>query len=358
MPKAMLKPEQPAWKQKPGGWAGPELTKDEITLTFDRSQLDAIDELMTSITARGLGYDQITSADFSHPALDGLCAEVLRRLKQDGGLVVLAGFPTDRYVLEDIEKIYWGIGTHFGRACSQSASGDLMGHVTDRRNSRGYNSSRALPMHVDSAELVGLLCVRTAREGGENSLASALRLYEVIKAEQPQYLPVLEKGFRFHRRGEQHPDDEPITPYRVPVFSWEGGLMSCRYSRERVELAARDLKEPLTDFETAALDFFEHLCFRDDVRFDVQLKPGEALLTSNFDMLHSRTAFVDWDDPERRRLVLRLWLEGEPPRPLKREVFTYQNRSGRQGIEAQEHSRVGEDAYQPVAEARGKLVDG
>lgn len=358
MSNVALKPKQPEWKQKTGGWAGPELTKDEITLSFTPEQLAAIDELMESITARGFGYEQITLADFSHPALNGLLKEVLRRLKQDGGLVVLAGFPVERYGLEDIEKIYWGIGTHFGRACSQSASGDQMGHVTDRRNSRGYNSARALPMHVDSAEIVGLLCVRTAKEGGENSLASALRLYEVIKTEKPEYLPVLEKGFRFHRRGEQHPDDAAISAYRVPVFSWAGGLLSCRYSRERVELAARDLEEPLTDFEIEALDFFEHLCFRDDVRFDVQLKLGEALLSSNFEMLHSRTAFVDREDMNQRRLVLRLWLEGEPPRPLKKEVFTYQNRSGRQGIDAQEHSRVGEDAFQPLSAARGKLVDG
>lgn len=347
--------------QQRSGWSGAELTKAGVSLEFDAAQLAALDELMAAVSARGLAMEQITLADFSHPALDGLLAEVLRRIKRGPGLVVLGRFPVERYSLDDIEKMYWGIGTHFGRACSQSASGDLMGHVTNRGNSRGYNSARQLPMHVDSAETVGLLCIRKARQGGENALASALRMYEILERDYPQYLPVLERGFRYHRRGEEAVGEEPISPYNVPVFSREQGVLSCRYSRERIDLAARDLGQPLSAFEVEALDFFEALAFRDDVRFDLQLEPGEVLFTSNFEMLHSRTGFVDWEEPDRRRLVLRLWLEGEPPRPLKREVFTYQNRSGRQGIDRQEDRRIGDDAYQPVtAKAAGgaRLVDG
>lgn len=343
-----------ATSQTRRGW-GSELSKEQITREFSAEQLAAIDELMDRIRARGLAFQDIGQSDFSHPALDGLLAEVRREVEQGSGVVVLRRFPVDKYSLEDIEKIYWGVGTHFGRACSQSASGDLLGHVTNRGNSRGYNNTRRLGMHVDSAEFVGLLCIRPAKEGGENTLANALKMHEVIKRERPDLLGILERGFRYHRRGEEAEGDEPITPYRVPVFSFEQGVLSCRYTRERIDLAARDLECPLTPLEQEAIDFFEMLAFRDDVRFDLTLKPGEALLTSNFEMLHSRTAFLDWDDPAEKRLVLRLWLEGDPPRPLKREIFTYQNRSGRQGIDPQPGRQAGRPEFMP---SDAKLVDG
>lgn len=339
------------------GWLGGRLTKADVAVELGPEALAAIDGLMASIKARGLAYADITPADFHHPALDALLAGVRREIREGSGVVVLRRFPVDRYSLEDIERILWGVGTHFGQACSQSSAGDLMGHVTNRGNSRGYNSDRRLGMHVDSAEMVFLLSVRTAKQGGDNMLANAITMYEIIKAERPDILGILERGFRYHRRGEEATGEEPITPYRVPVFAFADGILSCRYTRERIDLAAEALGEPLTPEEFEAIEYFEALAFRDDVRFDVKLEPGEALVTSNFEMMHSRTGFTDYDDPERRRLVLRLWLEGDPPRPLDRHLFTYQNASGRQGIDAQPDRIPGRPEYLPTT-ARAKLVDG
>ena len=65
------------------------------------------------------------------------------------------------------------------------------------------------------------------------------------------------------------------------------------------------------------------------------LRPGEASFINNYEILHARTAFVDWDEPERRRLLYRLWLEGRPPRPMVPEVHLYRNRSGHMGVDSQ-----------------------
>jgi len=46
------------------------------------------------------------------------------------------------------------------------------------------------------AEIVGLLCVRDAREGGLSIYASSLKAHEIIAREHPEYLSVLERGFR------------------------------------------------------------------------------------------------------------------------------------------------------------------
>jgi len=340
--------ETAGWRQDRKSWLGKDLTKEQLCMDFTPAHLSAIAELMRAIKRSGMKFQQLERQHFSHPDLDGFFAEVLREIKAGSGAVILRGFPVASYSVEDMELIYYGMGTHFGRGCSQSTAGDLMGHVADRGNSRGYTNTRKLGMHVDSAENVGLLCVRKAREGGENVIASALKIREIILQERPDFLAVLERGFRVHRRGEEQVGHEPISPYRVPIFSSEAGLISGRYVPDRIQLAVRAGAYTLTKLEVDALEFFDSVCFRDDVRFDLQLEPGEALFLSNFEMLHSRTAFVDWTVPAEKRLVLRLWLEGQPPRPLKKEIFTYQNPSGRQGIDALEGRAPGAMDYLPT----------
>jgi hypothetical protein len=52
----------------------------------------------------------------------------------------------------------------------------------------------------------------------------------------------------------------------------------------------------------------------------MRLEPGDLQFVHNHTLLHDRTAFVDWPEPERRRHLLRLWLAVPGARPLP-EVF-------------------------------------
>lgn len=318
------------------GWLGAELDRESIYWDFTPAHLTAIDDCMARVEAAGISFQDIRKEHFSHPALDADLAAVLDRVRNGSGLLIMRGFPIDKYNPERMQAVYWGIGTHFGRGCSQSADGDYLGHVTNvAKASRGYTTNRELNLHTDSAEIVGLLCVRDAREGGLSIYASSLKVHEIIEREHPEYLPVLERGFRCDRRGEEAPDEDSITPYRVPVFSSRDGVLSCRYVRGVIDRAAEKLGEPLSDFEKEALACFEEVAMREDVRFEIMLRPGEASFIDNYEMLHARTGFVDWDEPDRKRLLYRLWLEGEPPRPMVPETQLYQNRSGRMGVDPQ-----------------------
>ena len=318
------------------GWLGAGLDRDALYWDFTPGHLAAIDELMENVERAGLPFHEIRRHHFSHPALDPGLAVLLHRIKTGPGLVILRGFPVDKYDPERMQSVYWGIGTHFGRGCSQSADGDYLGHVTNvEKASRGYTTNRELNLHTDSAEIVGLLCVRNAKEGGLSIYASSLKIHEIIAQEHPEYLPVLQGGFRCDRRGEEALEDEPVTPYRVPVFSTQDGVLSCRYVRGVIDRGAEAIGEPLSQFEKEALICFENVAQREDVRFEVMLRPGEASFINNYEILHARTGFVDWDEPEKKRLLYRLWLEGEPPRSMRREVHLYQNRSGRMGVDPQ-----------------------
>ena len=318
------------------GWLGARLDRAAIYWDFTAAQLRAIDELMDPILGQDRPPHRITRREFSHPALDGALAELLARIKAGPGLLIMRGYPVDKYTPEEMQAVYFGIGSHFGRAVSQSADGDFLGHVTNvDKASRGYTTRRELNLHTDSAEIVGLLCVRGAKSGGMSIYTSSLKVHEIIAREHPEYLPVLERGFRCDRRGEEAPEDDPVTPYHVPVYSAADGILSCRYVRGVIDRGAQTLGQKLSPLEEAALALFEDVAARDEVRFEIRLNPGEASFINNYEILHARTAFTDWDEPGRKRLLYRLWLEGEPPRPMRREVHLYQNRSGQMGVDPQ-----------------------
>jgi hypothetical protein len=326
----------PARPRHREGWLGRDLDRGALYWDFTPAHLAAIDTLMARIEKTGLKFHEIRREHFSHPALDGDLALVLERIKTGPGLLIMRGFPVDKYDAERMRTVYWGIGTHFGVGVSQSADGDYLGHVTNvAKTSRGYTTDRELSLHTDSAEIVGLLCVRDAREGGLSIYSSSLKVHEIIEREHPEYLAVLERGFRCDRRGEEAPEDEPVTPYHVPVFSTRDGLLTCRFVRGVIDRGAERLGEPLTSLEKEALACFEEVSLRDDLRFEVMLRPGEASFINNYEILHARTGFVDWDEPAKKRLLYRLWLEGRPPRPMVPEVQLYHNRSGHMGVDPQ-----------------------
>jgi hypothetical protein len=318
------------------GWLGSEFNRGALYWDFTSAHLEAIDEVMERLVGDPRPFHEITRRDFSHPALDRDLAALLAYIKTGPGLVVMRGFPVDKYTPDEMRTVYWGIGAHFGHGCSQSADGDYLGHVTNvEKASRGYTTARELSLHTDSAEIVGLLCVRDAKEGGMSIYASSLKVHEIVAREHPEYLAVLERGFRCDRRGEEAPDDDSVTPYRVPIFSEEAGVLSTRFVRGIIDRGADALGEPLSALEQEALAFFEAVAQRDEVRLELTLRPGEASFISNYEMLHARTAFVDHDDLVKKRLLYRLWLEGEPPRPMRKEIHLYQNRSGRMGVDPQ-----------------------
>jgi hypothetical protein len=74
-----------------------------------------------------------------------------------------------------------------------------------------------LSLHVDLAQIVGLMCVRQARQGGYSQYTSGLAVHNEVLATRPDLMPILYRGFPYHRRGEEAPTTSPITPRDRPA---------------------------------------------------------------------------------------------------------------------------------------------
>ncbi len=317
----------------PAAWRARDLGgKDAIAFDLGARHAAALKDGLRHVVARGIARDRIGRADFPLTAVAEDMARLRETMVSGRGIVLIRGMPFEGCSPDEIETMFWGLGTHFGSAVSQSVMGDRLGHVIDVTDvdphARAYRARRELKLHTDLSDAIAFCSVRKAKTGGLSQFGSALAIHDELLARHPDYLAALYRGFRWHRFGEHGPGEEPVTPCRVPLFSNCAGQVSCRYVRAYIREGAHALGEPLTDLETAALDAFDAIAARPEMRIEFMLEPGEVVFFNNLTVLHARTAFENDPDPSLKRLILRLWLAVPGGRPTLPEVQIYSTGSG------------------------------
>lgn len=296
--------------------------------------VDEIDAAVRNLRRRGLSLDTMTREDFPLPTL---AVELNRRIWSELacglGFNVMRGVPVERYSDAEVAMIVWGLGMHIGQGISQNAMGDKLGHVYnmgkdyEARNVRGYQTSHQLKFHTDLGDVLGLMCLRKARQGGLSSIASSSTVFNLLLKEHPEYLPVLFGGFEFDRRGEETPFQSEVSE-KLPIYAESDGDVSMRYVRQAIKTARVKTGVPFSALEMATLDGVDALASRADVRLDMMLEPGDMQWVNNHVIMHSRTEYEDWPEPGRERHMLRLWLKVHGFRKLDPRQIDVDPRSG------------------------------
>ena len=238
----------------------------------------------------------------------------------------------ERIGLQQFIEAVCGVGLHFGTALSQSAEGERIGHVVDATKEeptpRMFRSNLELRPHTDNTAMVLLACWNPAQSGGATILTSAASVHEQFRSRRPDLLELLYKGFHCHRRGEQGPAEEAVTPYRVPVFAQREGFLSCCYQRALIAAGHRELGLPLSPKELEALDLFDEIAMAPQNRLALSLQRGDILIINNYAVLHARTRFAEEREPQLRRHLVRLWLDADDFRPVPREFRLFPSANG------------------------------
>jgi hypothetical protein len=79
--------------------------------------------------------------------------------------------------------------------------------------------------------------------------------------------------------------------------------------RNRVEQGEKLPGAPrITAKQREAMDLLDEIVRRPAFMYSMRLEPGDLQILSNFTALHSRTQFQDDSEPEKKRLLSRLWL--------------------------------------------------
>ena len=308
---------------KPSAWLGADMACNPDAWFYQLTVEDVRDLESAAIHFQSLGIDvgEISRETFPLATFGVHIAGLKQTLLSGVGLEVLRGLPIENYSQAFCATIFCGIGAHIGSTRSQNADGHILGHVRDigadanDPNSRIYQTCERQTFHTDSADVVGLLCVREAKEGGKSLLVSAETIYNRMKQECPDLLEKLFDPIATDRRGEIPDGAKPYM--EIPVLSWYEGNLTVFYQRQYINSAQRfDGAMCLSPEHVEALDMFDALANDPELCFGMQLQPGDMQFVYNHSQLHDRTGFLDWPDPSQRRHLMRLWLSIEGDRPL------------------------------------------
>jgi hypothetical protein len=287
------------------GASGPD---DESMTTFTLSPAQQ-DEVRTAARqAVGMPLAELTPGSFPLPT----AAAVLRRLADEvtagAGFALLRGVPID----QDPDLVCAGVGCQVASIVPQGADRAPVQHVRDRGadpkapTTLSYQHHEALGYHADPTDIVALLCVRPAKSGGLSSIVRSAAVHDEVVRIRPDLARVLyQPWWRDLRTG-----DGPDSFCQSPVYARDhDGRLSVSYGPDYIVSAQRGAHvPPLSPAQREAMALLDQL--NSDRRFSVtmDLRPGDMQFLNNHVTLHNRTAYEDYPEPERRRDLIRLWL--------------------------------------------------
>ena len=296
--------------------------------------LDAQDcaELVGAVAAvrrAGIALVEIAPGNFPLDRFAATLRDVRRELLDGRGIVMLRGFPVDRFNREEQAIAYLGLGSYLGQRISQNAQGHILGHVKDLGGdyadpmTRGYLTNQEMLFHADASDYVGLLCLATPKSGGASRVASSVTVYNRMLASRPDLVQVLCEDFYRSRTGEVNPG-EPGW-FKQPIFSFTEGYFSATGAGAAID-KAQGLPgvPPFTAAQKEAVALYRKTVA--ECALDIDFRKGDIQFLNNFVMLHTRRAYEDWPDPARKRHLMRLWLIDPEGRPIPKD-----QREGRTG---------------------------
>ncbi len=324
----------------PSAWTCAELAADDGWIyPLGAAEIGELEAAVEEVGEKGLKLYEFGADDFPLPTLGATMVDIAEQLEFGRGCALIRGLDAGRYDEQTLKTLYWGIGVHLGTPVSQNARGQLIAHVRDTdvdyhsNNVRGYTTNARIAPHCDPADTVGLLCAQPAKKGGGSEITSAMTIHNEILATHPEYLEPLAAGFHFDLRGEGSTGDpDEVTFDKVPVFSYFDGRLSCRFNVRTIKDGQVKAGEPLRGLALEAVGAVAELAMRDDIRFDLAFQKGDIQILNNHMILHARAGFEDHPEPERRRNLLRLWVNLREGRRLAPEFADRLNTGPRGGI--------------------------
>lgn len=297
-------------------WLAGEITPGDWLVEMPALMRREIDRLAEFISGNPLQLMQRRVDDFDLPA----CRKTMRKMKTmldyGSGFAVLDRLPLDDYPIESMVEIYWLLGQCIGRPVAQKWNGEMIYDVHNSGDAFGYGvrgsrTSVELLFHTDNAfamqvpDYVGLLCQQPAKSGGISRFCSLYSVHQRMRERHPDLLIRLYQPMLFDRQKEHREGAAPVC--LAPYFSWRDDRLFARANsslvRKGYEVAGETIDAQLLD----ALDAIDEVSSAEDLWFEGPLQRGQFQYLNNHEVGHYRSEFVDFDEPELKRHLYRLW---------------------------------------------------
>ncbi|KAF1839634.1 taurine catabolism dioxygenase TauD [Decorospora gaudefroyi] len=343
----------------PTAWTKSEYASnpERWTHIFSADEISEISSATDAFLASATPLTGISRASFPLPHFLSSFLHPLRNELLNGkGFVLFKGLPVRRWGTRKSAVAYMGLGTHLGYFVSQNSRGHVLGHVKDLGEDAGaidkvriYRTNARQWFHGDDADLVGLLCVEKAAEGGESDLVSSHLVWNELQTYHPDVAELLTQPvWYFDRKGETSKGQKEWI--RSSVFMLETAekpRVCCKwdpyYVRSLTRFSDAGFIPPLSDAQERAINVLEETCQK--LALHMVLDVGDIQFLSNNHVLHARTAYKDYAPPAPRRHLMRLWLSTPEDEGGWKLPFHDSNEKKRGGIQVDDTAPVApEDA--------------
>ena len=295
----------------PAAWYGRDLAQsDEWIYRLSRAETDEVLRLVGRL--RGVPRDQIGAADVPLDALAEAVQTWRGTLRHGRGFVLVRGLPLERLSDEDAALAYWALGLHLGTPAPQNFLAETLVDIRDTGadpsdpSTRLYKTRAEQDFHTDGADIIGLLCLRTSKSGGASRIVSSVTVFNEVLRRRPDLAPVLFRDFYWHYYEPQMP--APVHFVR-PICTRRGSGLNTFFIPWYIRRAQELSDVPaLSADQAAVIELLEATANDPSLYLDMDFQPGDVQLLKNSVILHKRTEYEDWEDPARKRHLLRLWL--------------------------------------------------
>jgi TfdA family taurine catabolism dioxygenase TauD len=316
----------------PADWSPADLGPVETwSYRLGERDIEELGAAVAHVRRKRVPLTDIDSDSFPLRTFARVLHDVYRELIDGRGMVMLRGFPIERFDREAVAIAYLGLGAYVGNRMSQNKEGHILGHVKDLGgdyrdpNTRGYMTSAEMLFHSDGCDYVGLLCLNGSKSGGESRVASSVAVYNLMLKRRPDLVKLLCEDYYRSRASEVGAGQQPW--YKQPIFSFTEGYFSATGAGIAIDKApSLPGVPPMSAAQKEAIDVYRATV--EECAVDIEFKPGDIQFLNNFVTLHTRREYQDWPEAARKRHLLRLWLSDAYGRPIPKEQRTGRAGSG------------------------------
>ena len=302
----------------PSVWTPGDVRPEEYQIDLSVACLDEVRRAVDEIRAYPLPTILRGPDDLAMPACRREMARVRQMLDHGRRFAIVDRLPMGEMDAAEATAVYWLLSSMVSRPVAQKLDGTMIYDVLDTGQEalpgsgiRPDKTNIEIRFHNDNAyneappDYVGLLCLRRAQSGGHSRVISFHTVHNALRERHPDRLERLYQPFWFDRQREFRPGESAI--FSAPVFE-NADELRARFSAHQINGGYALRGEPIDRQGEAAvaamLDIFE----QDELSVDFDLEPGQIQFVDNRALGHSRTAFVDHPEPDRKRHLVRLWL--------------------------------------------------
>ena len=286
----------------------------------DKKQQFVVDldsEVIEELIQQRNELNNLTESDL--PLLRNQILNFKKKILLDGvGLFIISGTCMKNFSLKEKKIIYKLVVKILGELLIQNIHQEKIIEIKDvgksmKTGGRYHETKEGGSHHTDSPQwkdvpdYLSMLCVNSAKKGGSNLFLSAYTIHNKIFQEKKDLLNLFYEKFHFDKRGE-FKDGESPTVFE-PIFEFKNEKLYFRYLRNYIDARHDIQNQPLSQYQKDALDYLDDLMRREEMILKYDLKSGDMIFSDNHWVVHGRTPFEDYDDQNKKRLMLRTWIK-------------------------------------------------